>query len=189
MHGNAHLKYDIDKKAILMAHQMGVGLVGLSRGLATLGFENLQQHPYEKCEELVGNIIKQVANNSMSTALQKEIELSAKAGQGNYATEQYGSLPALIFSTDAGWQKRSSSRRYDSASGVVHMVGVHTQKICASRLTINKCSICEKKEKYKERKTSKSSKQERTQKKNTKQKSKASLLTIVSGTLMGLPKP
>ena len=84
-HGNAHSKYDINKKAILMDHQMGVGWVGLSHGLETLVVENLQQHPYKKCEELVGNI-KQVANNSMSTALQKEIELSAKAGQGNYAT-------------------------------------------------------------------------------------------------------
>ena len=100
----------------------------------------------------MGNVIKQVANNSMSTALQKEIELSAKAGQGSYTTEEHGTLPSLTFSTDAGWQKRSSGRRYDSASGVVHMVGVRTQKICASRLTINKCSICEKKEKYKERK-------------------------------------
>ena len=88
----------------------------------------------------------------MKDALKEEIKLSKEAGAGTYQTEQYGELPSLTVGTDAGWQRQASGRRYDSASGVVHFVGVHSGKVIDTNLTINRCQICDKIDKFKEKK-------------------------------------
>lgn len=40
----------------------------------------------------------------------------------------YGWLVLLIVAVDMGWNKHSSGRRYDSTSGIAHMIGVLFQK-------------------------------------------------------------
>ena len=112
----------------------------------------MSQHAYETTEDIVGRAIKIVAKQSMKDALAEEIKLSKEAGAGTYETEQYGKLPSLTVSTDASWQRRASGTRYDSASGVVHFIGVRSGKVVDTNLTINRCQICDKIEKFKEKK-------------------------------------
>ena len=59
----------------------------------------------------------------MKSALEKEIKLSKDAGDGTYTTDYHGTLPALTFSAYNGCDKRSTGRRYDSASIITNMIG------------------------------------------------------------------
>ena len=88
----------------------------------------------------------------MQEALEEETKLSKEAGEGTYCTKEYGELPALTMSTDGAWQRRSSGRRYDSASGCVHFIGVRCGKVVDSRLNINRCYICARIERLKGKK-------------------------------------
>ena len=150
-HAKAFASYDINKQSVLMAHHMGSSWWSMSCAFSTLGVKYMGQHPYENAEDVVGRAIKTVAKKSMKDALVEEIVLSKEAGDGTYQTEEYGELPSLTMGTDAGWQRRASGRLYNSASGVVHFVGVHTGKVCDTRLSINRCQMCEKIKVYKEK--------------------------------------
>ena len=138
-HALAYAAYDLNKQSILMAHQMGECWWSMTRAFSTLGIQFMGQQAYEKTEELVGKAIKTVAKKAIQEGLKEEIKLSKEAGDGTYTTEEYGELPALKMGADAGWQRKSSGRRYDSASGCVHFVGVRSGKVCGTRLTINRC--------------------------------------------------
>ena len=151
-HGKAHAAYDINKQSVLMAHQMGSSWFSMSRAFSTLGMKYMWQHPYERTEEEVGRAIKTVTKQSMKDAVAEEIKLSKEAGDGTYETEEYGEMPALTMSTDAAWQHRSFGRQYYSASGVVHFIGVHSGKVCDTRLTINRCQVCSRIQSFKDKK-------------------------------------
>ena len=133
------MRYDLNEKAVMVAHCLGASYVTLNRALALLGINFMSQHTFERCEEHVGKEIKVIAEESMEEALEEEIELSKAKGDGTYHTEKAGTLPSLTMGTDTGWNKRSSGRRYDSASGVTNMVGGYGKKVCDSYLACNKC--------------------------------------------------
>ena len=63
----------------------------------------MSQHPFEKCKELVGHVIKTIAEESMTSALDEEILFSADAGDGTYHTTEHRTLAAVSMSNDTGW--------------------------------------------------------------------------------------
>ena len=147
----AHAAYDINKQSVLMAHQMGSSWFSMSRALSTLGIKYMGQHPYERTEEELSRAIKTVTKQSMKDTVAEEIKLRKESGDGTYETEEYGELPALTMSTDAAWKCRESTRQYDSASGVVHIIGVRSGKVCGTRLSINRCQGCTRIQSFKDK--------------------------------------
>ena len=125
---NKNTAYDLNKRSILAAHLLGTSWVGLRHALAMVGVRYLSQHSFEKCEKSVGAALKDVAKQSMQIALMEEVRLSDEAGEGTYHSEELGTKPALPMSTDTGWNKRSSGRQYDSASGTTNMIGGMDEK-------------------------------------------------------------
>ena len=172
--GNAHAAYDINKQSVLMAHQMGSSWFSTSKAFSTLGTNYFGQQAFEYTEEIVGQAITIVANQSMKDALKEEIKLSTEAGDGTYTTVEYGNMPALMMSTDAAWQRRSSGRRYDSASGVIHFIGVRSGKVCDTEININRCQVCSRVQAYKDKKVKAKAKK----KQSNVQKYKAKLKQI-----------
>ena len=81
-------------------------------------FKAYKKHVGDKGIEVVSFQVRE-------EALKEELQLTKKT----YSTEKYGMKPALSVSLDMGWQKRSSGRRFDSPSGVLHCIGGHTKKI------------------------------------------------------------
>ena len=124
----------------------------MTRAFSTLGIKYIVQHPYEFTENKVVRAIKIVTTQSMKDDVAEEITLRKESRDGTYETEEYGEMPTLMMSTDAAWQRRSSGRRYDSASGVVHFIGVHSGKVCDTRLTINRCQVCSRIQSLKDKK-------------------------------------
>ena len=177
LHGNSNAQFDINKQSVLMAHHLGTSWVGVARAFATLGIRYLGQHSYEKCEDVVGNTIKTVAEEAMKEAIKEEITLSKEAGEGTHVTEEYGELPALTMGTDGCWQRRASGRRYDSASGCVHFIGVRSKKVCGTRLNINRCYICARIERLEGKKQKAKRVKKKKQQRNTRTKLRTSKRT------------
>ena len=88
----------------------------------------------------------------MKATVVEEITLRKEAGDGTYKTEEYGKLPALMMSAEAAWQRRASGRRYNSASEVVHFIGIRSGKVCDKRLNINRCQVCNRIQSFKDKK-------------------------------------
>ena len=126
---------------VIGTHLSGLGYYDALKLFTFLDLPYMSFKSYKRCEKVVGEtglVIK--TTKVREQALQEEIELTNKF----YETDEYGKLPALTVSVDMGWQKRSSGRRYDSPSGVLHCIGARSKKIIYSFVYRNKCNYCEK---------------------------------------------
>ena len=131
----------INLRAIIATQLIGCSHTDLEKIAVMLGLNSMSFKSYKKIENYVGEKSLEVISNEVKEkALADEIEQTEES----YTTEKYGNLPALAVTLDMGWNKRSSGRRYDSPSGVLHAIGAKTGKIIYSAVYKNKCNICDK---------------------------------------------
>ena len=86
-----------------------------------------------------------VAEDSMKSARQEEIELTRLATDKTFFSPTYGKMSALVAAIDMAWNKRSSGRRYDSNSGFSNFIGVRSKKVLDYELLIKSCLKCTRK--------------------------------------------
>ena len=136
-----HSRHPINQKMIIGTHLCGLRYYNAQKLFSFLDLPYMSFSSYKRCEKVVGATGLVIETTKVrKQALQEEMELTDKL----YQTEKYGTLPALTVSVDMGWQKRSSGRRYDSPSGVLHFIGARSKKIIFSFVYRNKCNYCEK---------------------------------------------
>ena len=124
---------------IISHHLCGLGYYETRKIFSFLDLPYMNFRAFKRCEEFVGkNGLEKVTKKVIQNALQEEIQLTNEV----YDTDKYKKLPALTVSLDMGWQKRSSGRRYDSPSGVLHCIGARSGKIIFSFVYRNHCDYC-----------------------------------------------
>ena len=102
---------------------------GAQKIFSFLDFPYMSFKAFKRCETFVGEkALEIVSKKVIENALQEEIKLTIEVNE----TDKYKKLPALTVSLDMGWQKRSSGRRYDSPSGIIHCIGARSGKIIYS---------------------------------------------------------
>ena len=75
---------------------------------------------FPKLENLIGQALQDVANESMQSALRQEIE--AVSGLQYCEWLMTDEMAEIFGSYDMGWNKRSSGHRYDSMSGRAFLI-------------------------------------------------------------------
>ena len=90
-------------------------------------------------------------------AMKEEQELTPDT----FHTEEHGTLPACTFTVDEGWNKKGSGRLYNSATGTMNTIGVHSKKVCWSETLCNHCNFCERLNRVTKKRESNSSKKRR----------------------------
>ena len=132
-------RYAINQKMIISHHLCGLGYYETRKIFAFLDLPYMNFRAFKRCEEFVGkNGLEKVTKKVIKNALQEEIQLTNEV----YETDKYKKLPALTVSLDMVWQKRSSGRRYNSPSGVIHCIGARSGKIIFSFFYRNHCNYC-----------------------------------------------
>ena len=105
---------------------MGSSWLSISKAFSTPGTNYFGKHAFEYTKEIIGHAITIVANKCMKDVLKEEIKLRMEAGDGTYTTVEYSDMPALMMSPGTTWQRQSSGRRYNSASGGIYFIGVRS---------------------------------------------------------------
>ena len=136
---NCSAAYALNLKIVLAALRSGGSHEMCIRFTKLLGLPFVTFKTYKVIENVLGNVLKQISEKSMTQALEEEI----KKTKDTYRTERYGLLPAIAAMVDMGWQKRAAGRSYNSPSGVLHAVGGQTGKIVSSYLYRNNCCKCQ----------------------------------------------
>ena len=120
--------YVINLLVVLACHQMGLGVKCLEKFFAYLGIKSLHQHAFRSCEDHCGKSLISVAEETMKDAQKEEKKLSEEKFGRTFINTVRKIITCIIIAVDMGWNKRSSGKRYDSPSGVCHMVGVLSEK-------------------------------------------------------------
>ena len=144
------IDYAINKFALLGTFFCG------KAGQDTAEFLSFLDLPYQQRFErwfyenqiVVIDVLRDVGNNSISEALEAEIDATVQNKQ-NMTLEEWLKIPKdqrvpirLDVSFDMGWQKRSSGKTYDSLSGHAFMIGQATKKVIVQVVYSKACAIC-----------------------------------------------
>ena len=129
--------FDLNLRLVLGTLAVGNGGTDLSDFAAMLDLpqsSSFGKRPFNRIECVVGEVLRQVAEESMKRELEKEIELTLEEnGQSYHIWKQQASnnKPQVILtiSFDMGWQKRSSGHKFDSLSGHKFVIGARSKKI------------------------------------------------------------
>ena len=150
-------RYALNVLYVLAFIGCGDGGVEAQRLLGFLGIANLTsmaKTSFGRIEKKVAGAIKKVTDAALELNLMEEVRLSMRqdidfdfaAWKNAYVNETeafpVSAYPRLTVSMDMGWQKRSSGRRYDSASGHACLVGLHTRKPIMMSVKITFCRVC-----------------------------------------------
>ena len=117
----------------------GMGAADISCLFSFLGLPNLHSfcnRQYKRIENLIGKHIRDVANESMETALDLEVSMTQEY-KGIPVTDwrQQDNSLGLTLSYDMGWSKRSSGNTYNSLSGHGFLIGCFSKKIVDAQVT------------------------------------------------------
>ena len=111
--------------------------------LGLLGAQNFGRNHFNEIEDVVGQHLRKVAEETMEDALKLEVKMSvSKNHYTDWLNNTLPSLPEVAASYDMGWQKRSSRRTYNSVSGYVMVIGCRSSKVIDAVLLFKKCNIC-----------------------------------------------
>ena len=131
---------------LFWGHLLQVWVRQIYAPFSFLGLPNLKsfaKNTYRKIEDLVGKHIRQVADNSMVSALDSEAELTQIKKNLSTTDWKKSEFPiGITVSYDMGWNKRSSGKTYDSLSGHALMIGALSKKIVSARVVNKECSTC-----------------------------------------------
>ena len=108
------------------------------------GSQYFGNNHFTAIEEEIGRYLREVAKETMETALSQEIEMSVSKSEFKKwkAQKNLPKLPEVAASYDMGWQKQSSGRTYNSISGHGMMIGCKSSKIIDVIILSKKCKIC-----------------------------------------------
>ena len=159
-----YISEDMNLLAVLATYLNGHGATEMKRIAAALNLKNYKTcHKmfHRSSKEYVGEVIINEARKVVKETLFEEMELSFKDHHADVGGQMWSKLKSVIIgdaeeddatlplfvnlvaSTDMGWQKRSSGRRYDSPSGHMFFIGAQTNKIIDYDLMCVSCNICQ----------------------------------------------
>ncbi|XP_062579139.1 uncharacterized protein LOC134241063 [Saccostrea cucullata] len=111
---------------------VGIGAMQVNSLLSELNIPPVSHAMLDKRQKEIGRAVEDIAAESMSDALQKELEMMNEEMNEN----------GLVVAVDAGWQKRGSGKTYDSLSGHCSMVGPLSDKVLSYSLRSKNCRVC-----------------------------------------------
>ena len=133
-------RYSLNQRVVLATNLLGTSHCDAIKFFKFLGVNLFSFPTFKRIEQMIGEKgVKVIAAKARHKALKEEIHLT----KDTYKTTKHGILPALVVSLDMAWLKRASGRRYDSPSGVLHVIGAKTGKILYSVIYKNQCFTCE----------------------------------------------
>ena len=137
--------YETNLKVVLGAIASGICPSDVETLFKFLDIPIPSSFPYvtfPKLENLIGEAIMKVSEQSMRDGLKKEIEL--ESGKKYSVWIQLCEKIGIIGSYDMGWNKRSSGNRYDSLTGHAFLIGCKSKSILSAQVTSKKCTKCSK---------------------------------------------
>ena len=107
------------------------------------GAQNFGRNHFNEIEDVLGEHLRRVAEETMEDALKLEVKMSVSRNQYiAWLNNTLPSLPEVAASYDMGWQKRSSGRTYNSVSGHGMMIGCRSSKVIDAVVLSKRCNIC-----------------------------------------------
>ncbi|XP_062570471.1 uncharacterized protein LOC134232508 [Saccostrea cucullata] len=130
--GKRHEKniWDVNTKLGAGITSSGIGFSNLQMLFASLNIPGVAAGTVKKRDREAGKAIESVAKKSCNEALDEEIKLND------------GKVEIRV-AADAGWQTRSSGRKYNSYSGHSSLIGDKSGKIVRYDYRCRKCRLCE----------------------------------------------
>ncbi|XP_062581909.1 uncharacterized protein LOC134243696 [Saccostrea cucullata] len=124
--------WDVNTKLSAAIVHVGIGATQVNSLLSELNIPPVSHAMLDKRQKEIGRAVEDIAAESMSDALQKELEMMNEEMNEN----------GLVVAVDAGWQKRGSGKTYDSLSGHCSMVGPLSDKVLSYSLRSKNCRVC-----------------------------------------------
>ena len=142
--------FELNLRLVLATLAIGNGGSDLSDFCAFLDLPqstSFGSKTFNKLECVIGQHLRDAAEQGMADALEEEIRLTLEKEGKNYdewknKKIEEREIVELTVSYDMGWQKRSSGNRYDSLSGHAFMVGAESRKIIHCVVTSKMCATC-----------------------------------------------
>jgi len=137
--------YIINSLLVLAMQQLGLGTVSVATMLGAIGIRHSlgKIRQWNKIQDMVGLAEQAVKEEVLAENVAMAIQ---KAKDDNANTDDAGRI-GLTCSIDAGWQKRSSGRTYDSPSGHNLLVDCRTKRILDCTVYCKHCTICDRRKK------------------------------------------
>ncbi|XP_062585262.1 uncharacterized protein LOC134246936 [Saccostrea cucullata] len=127
MHGKSI--WDINTKLGAGVTSSGISFSALLLLLAVLNIPGLTSTTLKKRDRESGKAIETIASKTCAEACREEVDRNDGGG-------------GIRVSADAGWQTRSSGRKYNSFSGHSVLIGDKTGKVLQYDVRCRKCRIC-----------------------------------------------
>ncbi|XP_063537724.1 uncharacterized protein LOC134747088 [Cydia strobilella] len=130
-------KIDINSSAVSGTIMTGIGLSSLNELAASVDLPTIPFRLYSKCHDIVAEMWKNTAEETMQKAGQEEAEAARLRGDINSA-----GVPKIAVQADACWSKHSYKSNYSALSGVGRIIGEHSGKVLHIGVRNKYCVIC-----------------------------------------------
>lgn len=135
---NDKLDVDLNQTVVQAVVGSGSGFAQLDEFCSHLNIPCMSDKTFMRQNMILGDVLKDVALESMYQAGLEEKELAIKNGH----VDKDG-VPYITVVADASWGKRSyRTSNYNSLSGVACIIGFETQKVLFLGIRNSYCSVC-----------------------------------------------